>query len=57
MEAPIYGIIDNNGCLIDTSKTKRGANQYATRNGYRLIGFRVGYISFFGGKNKWQNGN
>lgn len=46
MEAPIYGIIDTNGCLIDTSKTELGAKQHATRNGYSLIGYRIGYNAF-----------
>lgn len=46
MEAKIYGVIDSNECLLDTSKTEQGAKQYATRNGYNIIGFRVGYNAF-----------
>ena len=39
----IYGILDIDNCLIDTSKTLLGAKQYATRNNYKKIGYRVGY--------------
>lgn len=39
----VYGILDRNNCLIDTSKTLLGAKQYATRNGYNRIGKRVEY--------------
>ena len=60
METPIYGIINTDGCLIDTSKTELGAKQYATRNGYNTIGFRVGYNAFISAEkinNKWQTKN
>lgn len=46
MEAKIYGVLNSELCLIDTSKTERGAKNHATRNGYNLIGFRVGYSVF-----------
>lgn len=36
----IYGIIDNNNCLIDISKSERGTKAYATKNGYTQIGKR-----------------
>lgn len=36
----IYGIIDKNNCLIDISKSIRGAKQYATKNGYDKVGYR-----------------
>lgn len=39
----VYGILDKNNCLIDTSKTLLGAKQYATRNGYNRIGKRCEY--------------
>lgn len=39
----VYGVMDSNNCLIDTSKTLLGAKQHATRNGYNRIGKRVGY--------------
>jgi len=57
MEPPIYGIIDSNNCLIDTSKTERGAKIYATRNDYNKIGFRIGYNAFICAEKingKWQ---
>lgn len=46
MSQIIYGVLNSELCLIDTSKTERGAKQHATRNGYNLIGFRVGYNAF-----------
>lgn len=39
----IYGIINNDGCLIDTSLTERGAKRHATNNGYTTIGYRIEY--------------
>jgi hypothetical protein len=48
MESKIYGIIDNNNCLIDTSKTL---------NGYNKIGYRIGYNAFISHEkinNKWE---
>ncbi len=39
----VFGVMDNNNCLIDTSKTLLGAKQHATRNGYNRIGKRVEY--------------
>lgn len=39
----VFGVMDRNNCLIDTSKTLLGAKQYATRNGYNRIGRRVEY--------------
>jgi hypothetical protein len=39
----IYGIIDNNGIFHDTSRTLRGAKCYATRHGYKSVGYRFGY--------------
>jgi hypothetical protein len=52
----IYGIINQDDALIDTSKTLLGAKQYATRNDYKKIGLRVGYNiieSWTKVKNKW----
>lgn len=46
MESRIYGVIDSNNCLIDTSLTLRGAKIYATKHGYNKIGYRVGYNAF-----------
>lgn len=46
MESRIYGVLDINNCLIDTSKTERGAKRYATLNGYNKVGYRVGYNAF-----------
>jgi hypothetical protein len=46
MSQIIYGVLNSELCLIDTSKTERGAKQHATRNGYNLVGFRVGYNAF-----------
>ena len=36
----IYGIIDQNNCLIDISKSLKGCKRYATQNGYNKIGYR-----------------
>ncbi len=36
----IYGILDSNNCMIDTSKTLRGAKRYATINGYKTVASR-----------------
>jgi len=46
MSQIIYAVLNSELCLIDTSKTERGAKQHATRNGYNLVGFRVGYNAF-----------
>lgn len=46
MEVRIYGILDNNNCQIDVSKTEKGAKQYATRNGYNKVSYRIGYNAF-----------
>ena len=46
MESRVYGIINSDGCLIDTSNTELGAKQYATRNKYNTIGYRIGYNAF-----------
>nr|DAI89560.1 MAG TPA: hypothetical protein [Caudoviricetes sp.] len=46
MEQIIYGVLDSNNCLIDTSRSAKGAKQYATRNGYNKIGYRFGYNAF-----------
>lgn len=43
MEQKIFGVINKEGCLIDTSLTEQGAKNYATRHSYKLIGYRVGY--------------
>lgn len=43
MEQPIYGILNGDDCLIDTSLTLQGAKVYATRNGYNKVGQRIGY--------------
>lgn len=39
----IYGIINKDNSLIDVSSTLLGAKQYATRNDYKKVGYRVGY--------------
>ena len=36
----LYGVINSAGIYTDTSRTERGAKNYATRNGYRKIGSR-----------------
>ena len=46
MEAKIYGILDTNNCLIDISKSEKGCKQYATKNEYNKIGYRIGYNVF-----------
>ena len=43
METRIYGILDNNDCLIDVSLSLKAAKRYATLNGYNKVGYRVGY--------------
>jgi len=43
MEQPIYGILNGDDCLIDTSLTLQGAKVYATKNGYNKVGKRIGY--------------
>ena len=58
MEARIYGILDKDNCLIDISKSERGAKVYATKNGYNLVGYRIGYSAFFLSEKrnkKWVN--
>ena len=42
----IYGILDANNCLIDVSNSEKGCKQYATRNEYNKIGYRIGYNAF-----------
>lgn len=58
MEARIYGIIDKDNVLIDVSRTERGCKRYATLNGFKTVGYRVGYNAFVlatkNGK-KWQS--
>jgi hypothetical protein len=41
-----YGVISN-GTHIDTSKTEKGAKNYATRHGYTKVSirFNLGYIA------------
>ena len=46
MEAKIYGILDENNCLIDISKSEKGCKRYATINNYNKIGYRIGYNVF-----------
>lgn len=38
----MYGILDN-GTHTDVSKTLRGAKNYATRNGFKIVTVRHGY--------------
>jgi hypothetical protein len=40
-----YGVLNQDNCHIDVSKTERGAKQYATRHGYKLVSIRynLGY--------------
>ena len=42
----IYGVISN-GTHIDTSKTEKGAKNYATRHGFTKVSirFNCGYIA------------
>lgn len=42
----VYGVVNSEGCLIDTSLTLLGAKQYATRHGYKTIGVRAEYNVF-----------
>lgn len=56
----VYGILDRNNCLIDTSKTLLGAKQHATRNGYNRIGKRVEYNvteTYIREDKKWRKEN
>ena len=36
----IYGIINDNNCLIDISKSEQATKRYATQNGYNKVGYR-----------------
>ena len=52
----IYGIINRDNALIDVSNTLLGAKQYATRNDYKKVGYRVEYNvieTWTKVKNKW----
>lgn len=55
----IFGVINSEGTHTDTSKTLRGAKNYATRNGYNKVSKRTGYnariISVKLSNNKWVN--
>ena len=58
----IYGVLDTNDCHIDTSKTERGAKNYATRHGYNTVSIRYncGYnvsILFTKVEGKWVKYN
>ena len=58
----IFGVIDNNNCLIDISRSLRGCKRYATLNGYNKIGFRNAnsynaVISHEKINNKWEQLN
>ena len=51
-----FGTINKEGTHTDTSKTLKGAKQYATRNGYTKVSKRVGYNAYVVAekvKNKW----
>lgn len=51
-----FRTLDKNGTHIDTSKTLRGAKNYATRNGYTIVSKQTGYNAFVVAKkinNKW----
>ena len=39
----MYGIINQKGEFIDTSKTLKGAKIHATKNHYNRVGMRLGY--------------
>ena len=39
----MYGIADENNTHHDTSRTERGAKNWATRNGFSIVTMRVGY--------------
>jgi hypothetical protein len=43
METAIYGVINNDNTFIDISLSEKGAKNYATRNGYNIVGYRIGY--------------
>ena len=52
----IYGILNSEGTHTDTSKTLRGAKNYATRNNYKVVTKRIGYNAQVVAKkvkNKW----
>lgn len=56
--ATIYGVLDNNDCLIDISKSEKAVKRYATLNGYNKVGYRQGYHAFFSAEKidgKWVN--
>lgn len=56
MESKIYGVLDNNNCLIDISRSERAAKIYATKNNYTKVGYRLGYNAFISAEkinNKW----
>lgn len=58
MESAIFGILDRNSSHIDVSKTLQGAKNYATRNGYEIVSYRIGYNVFTVCNkvgNKWVN--
>lgn len=58
MDAKIYGVLDNNDCLVDISRSEKGTKRYATNNGYNKIGYRYGYNAFVLAekiKGKWVN--
>lgn len=55
MKSVIYGVVCD-GVHTDVSTTERGAKQYATRNGYTIISYRVGYNAVICAEkinNKW----
>lgn len=39
----VYGYINNEGCLVDTGLTAKGAKKVATIVGAKQVGYRVGY--------------
>jgi hypothetical protein len=40
MSKNTFGICNNNGEYFEISKTEKGAKNYATRNGYKIIYMR-----------------
>lgn len=56
----VFGVMDKNNCLIDTSTSLLGAKQHATRNGYNRIGKRVEYNvvdTYIRDGKKWRKEN
>lgn len=56
----IYGVLDEDDCLIDISLSEKGTKRFATLNGYTKVGYRLNgsYNAFILAKkikNKWKD--